>query len=229
MPDNRQWYDENYHGAAGRWPMCPPCPPCPPCRGPVQPGPPRPQPPRPQPPRPQPPRTECPPGSGRFCGWRGSNLSASEAGQIREMQQETEEDLYMADEMEKEWMEQDWLYMKQRYPNIVRKMQRYVDDALDKLEYENSMMFDEYPDDVAIMQLVQEIIAAIQENEPQLLSEEILMEPVQGQPANDQQENTGSTDNNTWPRCAEMLVYVMVLAEMHHRRWRYFQMRRRFY
>lgn len=131
-----------------------------------------------------------------------------------EAEQAAEDDLYMTDEPEKEQMEQDWLYMKQLYPNSARRLQRYVDDAADRLEYENSMMFDEYPDRVAIEQLVREIIAAIQENEPDLLKES---------PA------AGEMPDQTWSHCAEILIQVMVLSEMHHRRWRYFQMKRRNY
>ena len=89
-----------------------------------------------------------------------------------------EEDMYMTDEPEKEQMEQDWLYMKQLYPNAARKLQRYIDDAADRLEYEDSMMFDEYPDEVAVEQLVREIIAAIQENEPDILDIEKIAEEM---------------------------------------------------
>lgn len=242
MPDNRQWNDDRFYGAAGRrqpWQPCPPCPPCPPC------GRPQPGPGRPWPGRPGDGRPNCPPGSGPFCGRWGSRMAASESmAQVHETEQETVDDLYMTDEQEKEWMEQDWLYMKQLYPNSARKLQRYVDDAADKQEYENSMMFDEYPDNEAVRQLVHEIIAAIQENEPNLLTENLFMDdmfpqpmngqpmngqPMNGQPANAQQTTGGAAPDQTWHNCVEVLIHVMLLAEMHHRRWRYFQMRRRFY
>lgn len=232
MPDNRQWNDERFYGAAGRrqpWQPCPPCPPCPPC------GRPQPGPGRPGPGRPGGGRPDCPPGAGPFCGGWGSSLpSSAGVAQVHEMEQETMDDLYMTDEQEKEWMEQDWLYMKQLYPNSARKLQKYVDDAADKLEYENSMMFDEYPDNEAVRQLVHEIIAAIQENEPNLLTESLFMDDMtpqsmNNQPTNGQQMNDGTAPDQTWHNCVQVLIHVMLLAEMHHRRWRYFQMRRRFY
>ena len=51
----------------------------------------------------------------------------------------------MTDMPEPGQMEEDWLYMQQLYPNTARKLVYYIEDAADRLEYENSMMFDNYP------------------------------------------------------------------------------------
>ena len=56
----------------------------------------------------------------------------------------------MADMQEPGQMEEDWLYMKQLYPNTARKLMTYIEDAADRLEYENSLMFDAYPDRIAV-------------------------------------------------------------------------------
>lgn len=42
--------------------------------------------------------------------------------------------------------ERDMERMKRMYPQEVRTIQEYVEEECDKLEYEGSMMFDEYPD-----------------------------------------------------------------------------------
>lgn len=42
--------------------------------------------------------------------------------------------------------ENDFDYMKQLYPRDTRMIQEMIEDACDRLEYEGSMMFDEYPD-----------------------------------------------------------------------------------
>ena len=39
--------------------------------------------------------------------------------------------------------ERDMERMKQMYPDKAKKVQRYVEDECDKMEYEGSMMFDE--------------------------------------------------------------------------------------
>lgn len=132
-----------------------------------------------------------------------------------ETMSQMEEDLYMADMQEPGEMEEDWLYMKQLYPNTARKLVPYIEDAADRMEYENSLMFDGYPDRVAVEQIVREIIAAVQENEPALLQRGEVVE-----------EGAQDTDQ-TWHHCVEEMIQIMLLSEMHHRRWRYQKMNRK--
>lgn len=42
--------------------------------------------------------------------------------------------------------EKDLDRMKELYPKEVKKIQKYVDEECDRMEYEGSLMFDEYPD-----------------------------------------------------------------------------------
>lgn len=141
--------------------------------------------------------------------------SDNENGSYETEQKSEQDDLYMTDMQEPGQMEEDWLYMKQLYPNTARKLLHYIEDAADRLEYENSLMFDAYPDRIAVEQVVKEIIAVIQENEPALLTI----------PEADPEQN----EDQTWSGCAEEMIQVMLLGEMHHRRWRYQQMNRRNY
>ena len=41
---------------------------------------------------------------------------------------------------------QDLEYIKSMYPDKVKKLVPYVEDECDRMEYEGSMIFDEYPD-----------------------------------------------------------------------------------
>ena len=45
-------------------------------------------------------------------------------------------------------LEQDWDMerLKNLYPNVAKEVQTVVEDECDKLEYDGSVMFDEYPD-----------------------------------------------------------------------------------
>ena len=134
----------------------------------------------------------------------------------QEEEQEAD-DLYMTDMPEPGQMEEDWLYMQQLYPNTARKLVYYIEDAADRLEYENSMMFDNYPDRIAVEQVVKEIIAVIQENDPALIT---------------MPEDTAVSErkgDQTWDSCMEEMIQIMLLGEMHHRRWRYQQLNRRNY
>ena len=40
----------------------------------------------------------------------------------------------------------DFEYMKSMYPQTAKKVLPYVEDECDRMEYEGSMMYDEYPD-----------------------------------------------------------------------------------
>lgn len=42
--------------------------------------------------------------------------------------------------------DKDLEYLQQLYPIDAKKMQRFVEEECEKLEYEGSMMYDEYPD-----------------------------------------------------------------------------------
>lgn len=66
-------------------------------------------------------------------------------------------DLYMS-EME---TERDLQYLQQMYPTDAKRMQKKVEEELDKLEYEGSMMYDEYPDRVSMLLICDRIEKAL--------------------------------------------------------------------
>lgn len=45
----------------------------------------------------------------------------------------------------------DFEYMKSMYPDAAKKLLPYIEDECDRMEYEGSMMFDEYPDHLQLM------------------------------------------------------------------------------
>lgn len=53
---------------------------------------------------------------------------------------------------------QDLEYLQQTYPREVRCYQRKVAEILDKLDYEGSMIYDEYPDSCSLQRLAGSII-----------------------------------------------------------------------
>jgi len=54
-------------------------------------------------------------------------------------------------EGEKAW--QDFEYLRRTYPMAVGKLLRRVEEILDKMDYEGSMIYDEYPDRVSLQNL----------------------------------------------------------------------------
>jgi hypothetical protein len=53
--------------------------------------------------------------------------------------------------------DKDWDYMKQMYPVMAKRLQREVEDECDRLEYDGSCMFDEYPDRVYLGRIADKI------------------------------------------------------------------------
>lgn len=51
--------------------------------------------------------------------------------------------LLFEDEKREEW---DYDYMKSMYPQLARRILPYVEDECERMEYEGSMIYDEYPD-----------------------------------------------------------------------------------
>lgn len=69
---------------------------------------------------------------------------------------------YMAYPMKTVYMEEleyekDMRKLKDLYPKEVRAIQEMVEDECDKMEYEGSLMFDEYPDKIMLNQIVKRI------------------------------------------------------------------------
>ncbi len=71
--------------------------------------------------------------------------------------------------------DKDWEYMKQMYPAIAKKLLRDIEDECDKLEYDGSCMFDEYPDRVYLGRIVDRIYSKYKDmdEEDDLSSESI--------------------------------------------------------
>lgn len=67
--------------------------------------------------------------------------------------------------------------MKEMYPMEIRKVQELVEEECDKMEYEGSLMFDEYPDRLMLRQICKRIRdkAELGENREDMDAPEILL------------------------------------------------------
>ena len=85
---------------------------------------------------------------------------------------------YMAYPMQTVYMEEleyarDLDKLKGMYPKEVRAIQEMVEDECDKMEYEGSLMFDEYPDRVMVNRIVKRIYDASANVQPDIQKFEI--------------------------------------------------------
>lgn len=129
---------------------------------------------------------------------------------------------------EKELFE-DARRLQRFYPKTALQIQQYVEEECDKMEYDGSMMFDEYPDRITIYRLTEKIADqvyqqnAVQEeksaekkahsegtkNEEDLKEQEMLVQQGRGPHRPPRRDH--------W---VEELVQVILLDEMHRRRCR---------
>lgn len=66
---------------------------------------------------------------------------------------------------EEDTVTRDLEYLRQMYPLEAKKYQKVIVDTLDKLDYEGSMIYDEYPDRWQIYRLTQVIVDKIRKME----------------------------------------------------------------
>lgn len=78
---------------------------------------------------------------------------------------------YMGANAEKELVK-DMEYLQQAYPAEVRRYQRRVAEILDKMDYEGSMIYDEYPDFGGLRRMVEGIVKILQNENNELPEEE---------------------------------------------------------
>lgn len=78
------------------------------------------------------------------------------------------QNIYMT-EME---YERDMERMKELYPEEARQIQKLVEEECDKMEYEGSMMFDEYPDRLMLKVICDRIYQNAMQSKPQEMAEQ---------------------------------------------------------
>ncbi len=98
--------------------------------------------------------------------------------------------------------EKDLERMKELYPKDVKRIQKYVDEECDRMEYEGSLMFDEYPD----KNMLQLVCRNIMEKMEDAVEEDIESSEYRRKPS----RRDGLSD----------LVEVLLYNEMYKRRCR---------
>mgnify|MGYP002520311397 CR=1 FL=1 len=64
-----------------------------------------------------------------------------------------------AAEVISELKKRDLAYMREMYPEQVKTIMRHVEEMCDRMDYEGSMMYDEYPDIMSLEKMVAKGIA----------------------------------------------------------------------
>ena len=104
----------------------------------------------------------------------------------------------------------DLEYMKSMYPMAVKRILPYVEEECDRMAYEGSMIYDEYPDRLQIRLMCSRIYDKVKKMKP--YDDEDMEMQVSG--------------NDNWLRD---LVQIMLFQELFQRRSRHRRNRRKFY
>lgn len=113
--------------------------------------------------------------------------------------------------------EMDMKYMKRMYPEICKEIQRYVDEECDKLEYESSCMYDEYPERERIEMIIDKIYDKVKDKK-------VEMKEMEVEETDLPRQFYGGYNNN---QILRGLVGALLLNEMFGRRRRIYRRRRR--
>lgn len=60
---------------------------------------------------------------------------------------------------------EDLEYLQQMYPTYARKYQTTISSVVDKMDYDGSFIYDQYPDKLTIQRMVESVMAIIRTNE----------------------------------------------------------------
>lgn len=131
----------------------------------------------------------------------------------------------------------DFEYMRSMYPEMVKRILPFVEDECDRMEYEGSMIYDEYPDMLGIRMMCSRIFDRI--NEMGIFDDnEMPMEAPMGMQSESQVEmqqrdrdrdRNRERDENRRRNRGRDIVEILLLQELLRRRNEQRRRRRRFY
>lgn len=110
----------------------------------------------------------------------------------------------------------DMEYMRSMYPDMVKRILPFVEDECDRMEYEGSMIYDEYPDMLGIRMMSNRIFDRV--NEMGIFDEQDMSMEMEAQQREDRNRNRGRN-----------IVDILLLHELMRRRNERRRKRRRFY
>ena len=108
----------------------------------------------------------------------------------------------------------DFEYLKSMYPEIAKNVLPYVEEECDRMAYESSMIYDQYPDKLQLRMMCGRICENIKRNKKLFRSESMAVI---------------SSDTDHGGRWLRDLVEVMLYQELYRRRSGRRRMRRKFY
>lgn len=118
----------------------------------------------------------------------------------------------------------DLEYLRSMYPDLPKRILSYVEEECDRMEYENSMIYDQYPDKLQLKLMCGRVCDNVRKHERMLADE---LEEVN---ASERDRNT-SVGKRGMERSGTLrdLIEVMLFQELYRRRCDHRRRCRRFY
>ncbi|WP_072524509.1 hypothetical protein [Clostridium sp. Marseille-P3244] len=118
----------------------------------------------------------------------------------------------------------DLEYLRSMYPDLPKRILPYVEEECDRMEYENSMIYDQYPDKLQLKLMCGRVCDNVRKHERMLADE---LEEVN---ASERDRNT-SVGKRGMERSGTLrdLIEVMLFQELYRRRCNHRRRCRRFY
>lgn len=117
--------------------------------------------------------------------------------------------------------ERDRERLKEMYPREAKRIQKVVEEECDKMEYDGSLMFDEYPDRVMVQKLCDDIYKKVYEDQKA---------EVETEQYRDRRPGGGNPPPPPPPRRRDQggrdLIEILLFDEMFRRRCRHHRCRR---
>jgi len=73
---------------------------------------------------------------------------------------------------------EDLEYLQQMYPTYARRYQGAISSVVDKMDYEGSFIYDQYPDKLTLQRMVESVMTIIRTNEEAVSREGTMLENV---------------------------------------------------
>lgn len=122
----------------------------------------------------------------------------------------------------------DMEYMRSMYPNLIKRILPFVEDECERMEYEGSMMYDEYPDMLGIRLMADRIYDRV--NEMGIFDENITEDMSMEDMALETQQRNSRDRNRDRDRDKNRnIVEILLFHELLRRRNEHRRRRRRFY
>lgn len=133
----------------------------------------------------------------------------------------------------------DFEYLKSMYPDTAKRIMPYVEEECDRMEYENSMVYDQYPDKLQLKLMCRRVYDNVRKHERMFAEEEPeagdddrreYASPVNGQSdQNRGQYRRGDRGGRADTLSLRDFIEVMLYQELYKRRCDHRRRCRRFY